>query len=394
MNKQFLKLLYYFTPMFFILCERTGGLMFQINHSGIKHVIVVFACACGLISLPKPKYTRFNWELKYILFASVFLYVVSIFFQLYNQSFKSYSLKEFYFLITPIIFIYCLFNLFSRKELERWMDAMFYFTSFIFVGKYVLMQSSDFTMSGFIQMFNWRNLILESVSPLGSESDTGVLMMIFDFYYIFKNDKRKIIIASLLTFFGYKRFVCLFMILFLIISPYISRGKKPKYYLVVSTIVLFLFLPSTVYIMCTDEFAFWFESKYDVDFNEFTMTRFYIVNMVIDANLTNYGLGTVTHYLEVLGNEGQTNMHNDILRIYMETTIIGSIVFTYCFFKIASKNIFSYFLMLFMFVELYLAHFLGPATIIFWIFVYYNIFYFNSELILKTPSRKKFLWWH
>ena len=119
--------------MFFILCERTGGLMFQINHSGIKHVIVVFACACGLISLPKPKYTRFNWELKYILFASVFLYVVSIFFQLYNQSFKSYSLKEFYFLITPIIFIYCLFNIFSRKELERWMDAMFYFTSFIFV---------------------------------------------------------------------------------------------------------------------------------------------------------------------------------------------------------------------------------------------------------------------
>ena len=394
MNKQFLKLLYYFTPMFFILCERTGGLLFEINHSGIKHVLVVFTCACGLISLPKQKYTKFNWELKYILFASVFLYVISIFFQLYNQSFKSYSLKEFYFLITPVIFIYCLFNLFSRKELERWMDVLFYFSCFVFVGKYALTQYSDFSVSGLIQMFNWRNLILDSVSPLSSESDTGVLMMIFDFYYIFKNDKRKIIIASLLAFFGYKRFVCLFLILFLIISPFMSRGKKPKYYWVVTTIVIFLFLPSTVYIMCTDEFAFWFESKYDVDFNEFTMTRFYIVNMVIDANLTNYGLGTVTHYLEVLGNAGQTNMHNDILRIYMETTIIGSIVFTCCFFKIASKNIFSYFMMLFMFVELYVAHFLGPATIIFWIFVYYNIFYFNSELILKSPVKKKFLWWH
>ena len=380
--------------MFFILCERTGGLLFEINHSGIKHVLVVFTCACGLISLPKQKYTKFNWELKYILFASVFLYVISIFFQLYNQSFKSYSLKEFYFLITPVIFIYCLFNLFSRKELERWMDVLFYFSCFVFVGKYALTQYSDFSVSGLIQMFNWRNLILDSVSPLSSESDTGVLMMIFDFYYIFKNDKRKIIIASLLAFFGYKRFVCLFLILFLIISPFMSRGKKPKYYWVVTTIVIFLFLPSTVYIMCTDEFAFWFESKYDVDFNEFTMTRFYIVNMVIDANLTNYGLGTVTHYLEVLGNAGQTNMHNDILRIYMETTIIGSIVFTCCFFKIASKNIFSYFMMLFMFVELYVAHFLGPATIIFWIFVYYNIFYFNSELILKSPVKKKFLWWH
>lgn len=380
--------------MFFILCERTGGLFFEINHSGIKHVLVVFTCACGLISLPKQKYTKFNWELKYILFASVFLYVISIFFQLYNQSFKSYSLKEFYFLITPVIFIYCLFNLFSRKELERWMDVLFYFSCFVFVGKYVLMQHSDFSVSGLIQMFNWRNLLVDSVSPLSSESDTGVLMMIFDFYYIFKNDKRKIIIASLLAFFGYKRFVCLFLILFLIVSPYINRGNKPKYYLVVTTIIVFLFLPSTVYIMCTDEFAFWFESKYDVDFNEFTMTRFYIVNMVIDANLTNYGLGTVTHYLEVLGNQGQTNMHNDILRIYMETTIIGSIVFTCCFFKIASKNIFSYFMMLFMFVELYVAHFLGPATIIFWIFVYYNIFYFNSELILKSPVKKKFLWWH
>lgn len=392
MNKQFLKLLYYFTPMFFFLCERTGGLLFEIDNSGIKHVLVVFTCACGLVSLPKQKYTKFNWELKYILFASVFLYVVSIFFQLYYQSFKAYSLKEFYFLITPIIFIYCLFNLFSRKELERWMDAMFYFASIVFVGRYVILQHSDFTMSGFIQMFNWRNLFVESISPLGSESETGILMMIFDVYYIFKNDKRKIVIASILTFFGYKRFVCLFMLLFLIASPYINRGKKPKYFIVVTTIIVFLFLPSTVYIMCTDEFADWFESRYGVNFNEFTMTRFYIINTVIDANLTNYGLGTVTHYLEVLGNAGQTNMHNDILRIYMETTIIGSIVFTYCFFKITTKNIYSYILMLFMFVELYVAHFLGPATILFWIFVYFDIFYFNSELILKSSKKKKFFW--
>lgn len=392
MNKQFLKLLYYFTPMFFFLCERTGGLLFEIDNSGIKHVLVVFTCACGLVSLPKQKYTKFNWELKYILFASVFLYVVSIFFQLYYQSFKAYSLKEFYFLITPIIFIYCLFNLFSRKELERWMDAMFYFASIVFVGRYVILQHSDFTVSSFIQMFDWRNLFVESISPLGSESETGILMMIFDVYYIFKNDKRKIVIASILTFFGYKRFVCLFMLLFLIASPYINRRKKPKYFIVVTTIIVFLFLPSTVYIMCTDEFADWFESRYGVNFNEFTMTRFYIINMVIDANLTNYGLGTVTHYLEVLGNQGQTNMHNDILRIYMETTIIGSIVFTYCFFKITTKNIYSYILMLFMFVELYVAHFLGPATILFWIFVYFDIFYFNSELILKSPKKKKFFW--
>lgn len=392
MNKQFLKLLYYFTPMFFFLCERTGGLLFEIDNSGIKHVLVVFTCACGLVSLPKRKYTKFNWELKYILFASVFLYVVSIFFQLYYQSFKAYSLKEFYFLITPIIFIYCLFNLFSRKELERWMDAMFYFASIVFVGRYVILQHSDFTVSSFIQMFDWRNLFVESISPLGSESETGILMMIFDVYYIFKNDKRKIVIASILTFFGYKRFVCLFMLLFLIASPYINRWKKPKYFIVVTTIIVFLFLPSTVYIMCTDEFADWFESRYGVNFNEFTMTRFYIINMVIDANLTNYGLGTVTHYLEVLGNQGQTNMHNDILRIYMETTIIGSIVFTYCFFKITTKNIYSYILMLFMFVELYVAHFLGPATILFWIFVYFDIFYFNSELTLKSPKKKKFFW--
>lgn len=378
--------------MFFFLCERTGGLLFEIDNSGIKHALVVFTCACGLVSLPKQKYTKFNWELKYILFASVFLYVVSIFFQLYYQSFKAYSLKEFYFLITPIIFIYCLFNLFSRKELERWMDAMFYFASIVFVGRYVILQHSDFTVSSFIQMFDWRNLFVESISPLGSESETGILMMIFDVYYIFKNDKRKIVIASILTFFGYKRFVCLFMLLFLIASPYINRGKKPKYFIVVTTIIVFLFLPSTVYIMCTDEFADWFESRYGVNFNEFTMTRFYIINMVIDANLTNYGLGTVTHYLEVLGNQGQTNMHNDILRIYMETTIIGSIVFTYCFFKITTKNIYSYILMLFMFVELYVAHFLGPATILFWIFVYFDIFYFNSELTLKSPKKKKFFW--
>lgn len=51
--------------------------------------------------------------------------------------------------------------------------------------------------------------------------------------------------------------------------------------------------PFLVYAMCTDSFARWFYLQFGIDFDYFTMTRFQIINTVIGAKLTNYGLGTV-----------------------------------------------------------------------------------------------------
>ena len=116
------------------------------------------------------------------------------------------------------------------------------------------------------------------------------------------------------------------------------------------------------------------------------MTRFEIINTVIDAKLTNYGLGTVTDFLEARNYSGQTNMHNDILRIYMETTIIGSFAFTRNYFKVSSRNWYSYFMMLFIFVELFVAHFIGPGSVSFWIVAYLAIFSFNLQSNMATSN--------
>ena len=143
--------------------------------------------------------------------------------------------------------------------------------------------------------------------------------------------------------------------------------------------VVFCLAPFLVFFICTDEFALWFYTKFGLDFNKFTMTRFDIINTVIDANLPNYGLGTVTDYLERRGVPGQTNMHNDILRIYMECTLLGSIIFTKNYFKMAEKNWFSLLTMIFIFMELFVAHFLGPGTISFWTIAYLDIYTFNND---------------
>lgn len=78
-------------------------------------------------------------------------------------------------------------------------------------------------------------------------------------------------------------------------------------------------------------------------------------------------------------------MHNDILRIYMECTIVGTIAFTVQYFKIVKDNIFSFLLMLYAFMELFVAHYIGPGSTSFWIIAYILTFYFN---IMESSSDK------
>ncbi len=120
------------------------------------------------------------------------------------------------------------------------------------------------------------------------------------------------------------------------------------------------------------------------------MSRFEIINAVIDRDLTNFGLGTVSNFLERRGRSGQLNMHNDILKIYMECGLLGTVVFTYSYFKIAKDNIYKYIIMLFVFLELFGAHFLGSGSISFWILVYLMLIQIGEkEQIYADESEKQ-----
>lgn len=376
------KLIFGFIIAIFILGERCVFLFGWLDKLHVKHFLLMIALVIGVISLKRKKNDlKYTFELKTVFWASSILYAISLFYQIYNGSFKIYALEEYYYLIAPLFFVFIIYNISNDKKIESYMDIMLYVGLFCFFLTRIY--RGTLNISNFMELFDLKNLFVESKSLL-IESDLSVYFMVLTIYYTYKKKKLKAFLAALGTFIAYKRVAVLFLFLFFAIKRLLPKNKQVNNKIYWITNLIFIFAPFAMYYMCTDSFAIWFYEKFRIDFNKFTMTRFSIINTVIDADLINYGLGTITDFLERRNVIGQTNMHNDILRMYMECGLLGTICFTINYFKICRNNYYVFFIMFFVFVELFVAHFLGPGSISFWIIVYIAIFEINS--ISKNDS--------
>ena len=362
------------TCVIFVLSEYCPELHI-LDQLHLKHILLlisIFIFGGDLINNRKKRCLVF--EVKQILICVGILYFITLIFQVKNMEFKSYSLGEVYYLIAPLLLVWIFFNYISLDKIAKVVDVLFYASCIAFFVQF----ANIFSLSALKQIS-----FIDSSSPF--ESDMAQFFLLYCLYYFYTKQTWKSIISVILCFLCFKRFTLVMVIILLVINKIIPHHKKVPKIVLLITVGIFIAAPFLVYAMCTDSFARWFYLQFGIDFDYFTMTRFQIINTVIGAKLTNYGLGTVTNYLEQRGAAGQLNMHNDILRIYMECTIVGTIAFTVQYFKIVKDNIFSFLLMLYAFMELFVAHYIGPGSTSFWIIAYILIFYFN---IMESSSDK------
>lgn len=377
-----------FVIAIFILSERCINLFGWLDKIHLKHYLLIASILLGILMFKKKKGAIIlKKEFYSILGVSIVLYFISLGYQLINGEFQFYSLEELYYFIAPIFFSFIIFNMDKEQKIEKYVDVVLYVGLFSFFV--TRLGRGTLTFQNIVGLFNIRSLFIDSVSLI-SESDLSVYFLILTVYYAFKQRKFKFILAIIGTFLGYKRIAVLFLALFLIIYKFLPKNKEVNKSLWKIICMIFIISPFTVYFMCQDSFASWFYAKFNIDFNTFTMTRFDIINTVIDADLKNYGLGTVTDFLERRGISGQTNMHNDILRIFMECGIIGTVIFTFNFLKLGRNNYYSFFIMVFVFVELFVAHFLGPGSVSLWILIYLVVFDINNKSLNFSEEKRCF----
>ncbi len=372
-----------FTIIVYLLSEGCPYVFDWLDKLHIKHFLLMFSIFLGITNFKRNKAEKWSDNiLKIILVNTLILYVISLLYQIWNGAFKFYAIEEVYYFLAPLVFVFLLFNRCKNDSIDIYINIFLYVGLFSFVVTRI--QEGVFNLENLKSMFSLKSLFIDSVSAM-NESDLSVFFMILTIYYAYKGKKGNMILSAIGTFLGYKRIAILFLIAFLIIYRIIkNKHKKVNTCIFILTILVFISAPFIVYYMCNDSFAMWFYNRFGIDFNEFTMTRFEIINTVIDADLNNYGLGTVTNFLEIRNHAGQTNMHNDILKIYMETGIIGTISFTLSYFIICRKSYFSYLIMLFIFIELFVAHFIGVGTVSFWILAYLTIFEINKDVYRKN----------
>ena len=69
-------------------------------------------------------------------------------------------------------------------------------------------------------------------------------------------------------------------------------------------------------------------------------------------------------------NFASRSMHNDLVQMYLECGILGSIVFTYVYMRAASVNRMSFALICYVFFECYFNHLFGAGCTHIWVLIY------------------------
>lgn len=376
MKKEILYRLSIFTILIFLVSENLrssyiGSIAVALENAKAKYILLLLTVT--LLALTNGnkiiKGKIFNNELKCFTIAIIPLIATSIYYQLDNGYYNN-TITEYLYILTPFIF-----SLFVIKRLpdyaERFINSCFYITSFCF-----LFDSLDELSLSAIASINFA----ESYSPF--ENGLSYHFVLYELYYLFKNDKKKTFISIFFCILSLKRLCVLKAIVFYFIVKFSKNFhcNKTTYW---TSIIICILIPIGLYLFYSGVGVGLLESLTNRDINEFTMDRFRRTQFVIFAsNFKNYGLGTSTLIMEgydTLNEYGIRNLHCDALRLLIEGTIITTIVFTTSYFRMIEKrNLFAFLLILNLFTEIAFNHvLLGAGVTNNMILVYMLLFIFN-----------------
>ncbi|MDF2943981.1 MAG: hypothetical protein K0S01_2839 [Herbinix sp.] len=355
--------------LIFVIAWIIGDMRNNINDD-FKYIFMFIVVAIGIViiigNLHNPIYNID--DLIHIMSVPIILGIITLLYSVMNGM-KFLLMWDMFYLIVPYIMVFVIVNV-DRNE-----NRDFYFDSLL-IGHIVLFfyQFANILDIEHIKKISFVN----SFSPY--ESVTAHIYTLLFYYYYVKNKKVRCLLALFFGILSYKRLHVVFVIAVLLLGWSVRKVKVNKY--LENTIKLvFISSPLALYAILTDQFAFWFQATFNIDFGQFTMGRFDQLREVITTDITNYGLGSIKYYFD---NQGAyiNRLHCDIMRILIETSIIGLIVFVYGYFSVAKKNIYSLILMIFIFMIMFTSTvidgFLG------WFVVFLSMEEFNRSEISSS----------
>lgn len=327
----------------------------------------------------KNKKIEFLYEIKQIFFVMVAFVVISLIYQIILMDFKTYFIKEIFYMFVPCLYVFLLINSDKKKDNNFYFNiTLIIFSIFFFIEfKDILSISNIFKIS-----------FINSYSPFESNIPfAGVFLVLYTYFLLNKNKKRAIL-SFLLCFLSFKRIHVIYIILLPFINLLLKNEDNVSKKLLNVTKIFFIFSPLLIEFIFSDYFSDLFYNIFNIDFEKFVMSRFSLVNYVLDLDFKNYGLAT-TYYISpppqiynMSGNITQFNMHCDLLRIYIETSIVGLAIFVNNYFNITKSNIFKYILMLAYFFIMFSSH--AITSFYTWILIYMFMAMFSNKEKVKN----------
>ena len=293
-----------------------------------------------------------------------FLFSITAILQMIN-GFNSYAINEAVYYYTPLILIIVYSQISEEQDVETILNYLFVLYVIVFLKNF----------AGQLTLANLKSIsFTNSYSPF--ESELAFVFLIFECFYLYMGKRKNAIISLILCILSFKRISMLAAIVFFIFSKWIVVKKAVNKKIVIVTTVVFVLLPVLTCLMLNDTLEAWFYQTFHVTLNEITLTRSSRIEAVINSGQIKYGLGSVTTYLTKYlnalhgSNFSNRNLHNDLVKIYLECGILGSIVFTYIYMKAASVSRILFVMMCYIFFECYFNHLFGAGSTDIWILIY------------------------
>ena len=311
----------------------------------IKYFLIAIAIILCILQLKKGK-KIFSKEAKCIIITVVVLFVISMFAVLLNGKFYSSILENCFKLLLPVVYVYLFINVMDFKNIYRCMCFALMFT---IVGYILEIGLNNFSIEN-IQLIDFTT----SYSPFESSFAAGASIAFCAFFCYYRHNKFFTILSFVFACFTFKRLSVIFAFL-LLIFPYITNpekkiGKNTKNI----TIVLFIIATLVYMQLLLPENSNLFKKVIGESQAAFTMGRSNFFHYLIFNNYSWSGLGTTTDFI---GH----GIEMDLIRIYLETTIIGLVVFVAGYWNCSGNNRYTYFLMLFQFLNLLTSHSLSNS---------------------------------
>ena len=326
-NTKFVRITFAIFAFSWFLGDYTGNW-----HDDYKYVFWIMSAGFGMLpiiyyalgyKLDKKKWDTYTFKAVAITCA-VFI-LVSILGMAVNGGHLLFF-KDIYYIFMPAVYIFVIANMDDGKNLNFYIDFIFWG----FVANFLLIaKPSSFTPANFMSMS-----FADSYSPW--ESGLADLYMITFSYYFFTKQKGKAILAGILTFMSFKRLNLVYMGFLLIFGRFFKPKPIPRAVEVITKGLLIL-SPILIYTATDDAFSAWFESAFGMDLNSFTMGRFNQINFINDLDENMTGLG-MTHYMLVVHEFDIHRLHCDVIRIYIETTIVGLVFFVNNYLNIGKRD--------------------------------------------------------
>ncbi|MHA3675700.1 O-antigen ligase family protein [Faecalibacterium sp. PGM34] len=306
------------------------------------------------------------------------LFAITAVLQIMN-GFNSYAINEAVYYYTPLILIIVYSQLTNEAQIESIFDYLFILYIVVFFKNF----------AGQLTLANIRSIsFANSYSPF--ESELAFVFLIFECYYLYMGKRKNALISLIFCILSFKRICMLVAIAIFVLSKWLVEKKPVSKKVVVVAVAFFVLLPMLTCLMLNDTFEAWFYQTFHVTLYEATLSRSARIEAVMNSGQIKYGLGSVTSYLTKYlnamhgSNFASRNMHNDLVQMYLECGIVGSVVFTYVYMKAASVSRMSFVLMCYVFFECYFNHLFGAGCTHIWVLVYLMM----SLAGMTTQNRK------